>query len=837
MLHVASRIILTGFAASLFFGYQPLKHGLNTYTKSSVASSYILSLTTVLAIVFAFAGPTHVALQFCWNCFFKPLGKSKDQEGRLNAFYSGQAHIYDKTRNALLRGRRTMLKLSAAHLREQRKSDPCKRLIWLDIGGGTGWNVEEMDKYFSITDFDAVYVLDLCEPLLTVSRKRFEARGWKNVHCLLQDATAFVLPGWEDGAAPEGALDFVTMSYSLSMMPNMLALIDRVDRFLSPSGLLSVCDFYVSAREKSSLAETIGDVASRQCSWLTRLFWLHWFEFDHVDLHPSRRQYLEHCFATIKSFNGRNHFVLPWIVRIPYYVNLMTSRRADTSRANVAYEVDAGNIISASASPLLAAARQSNVDLPALNIGLAALSRRNSSPQQLRRSKSQESATTRIDVSPVEQLSSFHYGKRQFRVPYLDSPVHKEFRTWIYGFTVSASGCLPLAQQAVAKDRLRFVLILQWEDPAVDMKYLKPTKDDSILCITSAGDNALHYAIAGEPGQQPRRIHAVDMNPCQGHLLELKLASICALDYEDHWKLFGEGKHPQFRELLDTKLSPFLTSHAYQFWRKNDRAFASSFYLRGYSGWALRLAKVALKIGRLSKEVDAFVSATTQAEQKKIWEDKIRPVLLSKFITKLFLSNSAFLWNALEQVFRPTKLKCSYPRQQPNSLQSILSTLWPTAPTSHQERTITSPEYLTRAGFEALKKDNGARLDSFRLHTDSIINVRTRMCRVMKRLGSNSLTIAIIMDLQDWFRNSLGDSDETVRSNPCDLTLTIRALRNALAPGGRVFWRSAGLEPWYIALYKREGFRVECIHQREIGSKTPIDRVNMYASFYVAYKL
>lgn len=59
-------------------------------------------------------------------------------------------------------------------------------------------------------------------------------------------------------------------------MPNMLALVDRVDRFLSPSGLLSVCDFYVSAREKTSLSEIIGDVASRHCSWLTRLFWLHW---------------------------------------------------------------------------------------------------------------------------------------------------------------------------------------------------------------------------------------------------------------------------------------------------------------------------------------------------------------------------------------------------------------------------------------------------------------------------------------------------------------------------------------------------------------------------------
>jgi betaine lipid synthase len=42
-----------------------------------------------------------------------------------------------------------------------------------------------------------------------------------------------------------------------------------------------------------------------------------------------------------------------------------------------------------------------------------------------------------------------------------------------------------------------------------DMKYLGLTKDSSILCISSAGDNALHYAIAAGP----KRIHCVDMNP------------------------------------------------------------------------------------------------------------------------------------------------------------------------------------------------------------------------------------------------------------------------------------------------------------------------------------
>lgn len=78
--------------------------------------------------------------------------------------------------------------------------------------------------------------------------------------------------------------------------------------------------------------------------------------------------------------------------------------------------------------------RQSSTDiLPELTIGLAALSRRNSS-RRLQRTSSESSAkhsdSARIDIAPEVSLSSFHYGSRQFRVPYLDLPLHKEFRTW-----------------------------------------------------------------------------------------------------------------------------------------------------------------------------------------------------------------------------------------------------------------------------------------------------------------------------------------------------------------------------------------------------------------------
>jgi betaine lipid synthase len=41
------------------------------------------------------------------------------------------------------------------------------------------------------------------------------------------------------------------------------------------------------------------------------------------------------------------------------------------------------------------------------------------------------------------------------------------------------------------------------------MRHLNLSKDDTVFCITSAGDNVLHYLIEAAP----HRIHSVDMNP------------------------------------------------------------------------------------------------------------------------------------------------------------------------------------------------------------------------------------------------------------------------------------------------------------------------------------
>jgi betaine lipid synthase len=87
-------------------------------------------------------------VRFAYNCFIKPLGHhANDQSERLDAFYKGQADVYDTTRTHLLKGREDMLQLLASHLKAQPTAPlrgGAKPRIWVDIGGGTGWNIEKM---------------------------------------------------------------------------------------------------------------------------------------------------------------------------------------------------------------------------------------------------------------------------------------------------------------------------------------------------------------------------------------------------------------------------------------------------------------------------------------------------------------------------------------------------------------------------------------------------------------------------------------------------------------------------------------------------------------------
>lgn len=176
--------------------------------------------------------------------------------------------------NRLLRGRYTMLKLCAAQLRQYypcmflngptlektgyvtKPSKPTpnsdaplpsppsspttffaqnKRFAWIDVGGGTGENIEKMNATFPIANFDRIYLVDITPSLCEVARQRFQRLGWTNVRVLCIDASKFEIPE-EDG--PEDLeIALITMSYSLSMIETFYPLIDRLQQVLSPAGI------------------------------------------------------------------------------------------------------------------------------------------------------------------------------------------------------------------------------------------------------------------------------------------------------------------------------------------------------------------------------------------------------------------------------------------------------------------------------------------------------------------------------------------------------------------------------------------------------------------------
>ncbi len=118
-----------------------------------------------------------------------------------------------------------------------------------------------------------------------------------------------------------------------------------------------------------------------------------------------------------------------------------------------------------------------------------------------------------------------------------------------------------------------------WEDPRLDHEALQLGSEDEILMITSAGCNALDYALAG-----PKQVIAVDVNPRQNALLELKLAGIRTLEYEEFFDLFGRGQSDAWGSLYARRLRPQLSAAAKSIWDRGGKLFQGhglrrSFYL------------------------------------------------------------------------------------------------------------------------------------------------------------------------------------------------------------------------------------------------------------------
>jgi len=217
--------------------------------------------------------------------------RGKSHAERLECFYGKQAKDYDAYRAHLLKGRQEMYEAVPAP----------PSAVWLDIGGGTGSNLEYLSE--RIGSFRKVYLVDLSPSLLGVAQERIAARGWTNVETVVADALVY---------EPPEPVDVVTFSYSLTMIPDWFVAIDQARRLLRPGGHIGVVDFYVSRKYPEA-----GRVRH---SWLTRAWWPNWFSYDNVHPSPDHVPYLHRRFEAVQFSEQRMWLRYLPGARVPYYI-------------------------------------------------------------------------------------------------------------------------------------------------------------------------------------------------------------------------------------------------------------------------------------------------------------------------------------------------------------------------------------------------------------------------------------------------------------------------------------------------------------------------------------
>jgi S-adenosylmethionine-diacylgycerolhomoserine-N-methlytransferase len=230
-------------------------------------------------------------MKILYHMLLRPV-RGKNHAQRMESFYGGQAQGYDDFRKRLLKGRE---ELFAALPRPPEG-------IWVDLGGGTGSNIENLAEH--IGDLKKVYVVDLSTSLLKIASERFAEKGWSHVEAVEYDATRFT--------PAAGAADVVTFSYSLTMIPNWFAAIENALRILKPGGTIGVVDFYVSRK--------FPDDGLRRHRWFTRTLWPNWFATDNVFPSADHLPFLRHHFDQQHLQESKSKVPYTLFLKTPYYI-------------------------------------------------------------------------------------------------------------------------------------------------------------------------------------------------------------------------------------------------------------------------------------------------------------------------------------------------------------------------------------------------------------------------------------------------------------------------------------------------------------------------------------
>jgi S-adenosylmethionine-diacylglycerol 3-amino-3-carboxypropyl transferase len=367
-----------------------------------------------------------------------------------------------------------------------------------------------------------------------------------------------------------------------------------------------------------------------------------------------------------------------------------------------------------------------------------------------------------------------------------------------------------------------------WEDPRLDRVALDLGPHDNVLVITSAGCNALDYALA-----EPSHVYAVDMNPRQNALLELKLAGIRHLEFEDFFQMFGQGQLPGAVDIYQQRLRGSLSAWSQAYWDRWIRFFDGRhrpFYYRGTSGTFAMLLNVYLdRVIGVRQWLDAILNAATVDEQRRIYDSYLRDRFWTRTI-KFAMGRDTTLSMVGVPKAQRQQVERHYDGGIVKFVQDCVEAVFArlSLADNYFWRVYLTGQYTRQCCPEYLKSDNFQRLN------DGLVDrVSTHTCTVQSFLQSHDVRISrfVLLDHMDWLSNKLFWA----------LQGEWQAILDHATHDARFLWRSGGLRTdfvdrvrvWHYGQSRQLGELLSYNHELATQLHAQ-DRVHTYGSFCIA---
>lgn len=188
----------------------------------------------------------------------------------------------------------------------------------------------------------------------------------------------------------------------------------------------------------------------------------------------------------------------------------------------------------------------------------------------------------------------------------------------------------------------------QWEDASVLRKALTIRPGDNVLSIASAGDNSFALLL-----DDPATIVAVDINSAQLFLIELKMAAIQLLSYQECLAFLGfsEMSSPN-RIKIYQKLRADLNKEALEYWDGKHQTIESGVIYSGkFEQYFHLFSKRILPLIHSRKTVEQLFVVGTSKEKEQYYKEQMN-TWRWRFFFKLFFSKTIMGWLGRDSSFQ-----------------------------------------------------------------------------------------------------------------------------------------------------------------------------------------